>query len=39
MKKNIYVCMSESFTVYQKLTQRCRSTIPQFKKKFLMQNE
>ena len=33
MKKNIYICITESLAVHQKLTQHCKSTILQLKKK------
>ena len=37
LKKKIYIdvdiCITESFSVYLKLTQDCKSTILQFKKK------
>ena len=37
MKKNIYVHLYvwlNHFAIYQKLTQHCKSTTPQFKKLF-----
>ena len=37
MKKNIYIKLNH-FTVHQKLTQHCKSTILQFLKVFLKTN-
>ena len=33
MKKNVYICITEALTVPQKLTQHCKSTILQEKKR------
>ena len=33
MKKNVYICVTESVAVQQKLTEHCKSTILQLKKK------
>ena len=34
LKKDVYVCKTESLCCTVKLTQRCKSTILQFKKKY-----
>ena len=35
----VCVCITESLAIHLKLTQYCKSTIPQFKKKILKINE